>query len=172
MLSEHLLRRSEAGVGFENAALKGRNLAKTEEWKGFGHDSKHIQVFSWNAGNLQRHSSLDAVNDILASPFHIACIQEAAAYCVQPQLFDSRGITSVSSRDRSTMINAGGTGLKIVRKHIRRMNLSAIGFAGPITMMWTHLPSSIEKWRDWKWLKDEIVNDRLRYQVRVEVDLI
>ena len=65
---------------------------------------------------LQRNARLDTVNDLLATPFHVACVQEAEAYCVQPQMFDARAIHSVCSRDRSTMVNAGGTCFKTIRK--------------------------------------------------------
>ena len=93
-----------------------------------------MQVFSWNAGNLQRNTQLGTVNDLIATPFHMSVVQEAEAYCVQPQVFDARAIRSVSSRDRSTMINAGGSGFKIVKKHILKTILSVTGSVGLLTL--------------------------------------
>ncbi len=116
LMSEHLLRRSIVGIGFTSIVTRGRNLSAQEAWSETGEDATHVQFSSWNVGNLQRHARMDTVNDAFASQFHLACIQEAEAFCVQPQLFDARAIHSVCSRDRSTMINAGGTSFKIILK--------------------------------------------------------
>ena len=110
------VRRGRAGLGYQAPVLQGRHLHNKETWGHIAKPAKYIQVFSWNAGNLQRTSKCDTLNDLLASQFHIACLQEAAALSTQHVLFESRGIRSVVSRDRQTMINAGGTGVKIIRK--------------------------------------------------------
>ena len=70
LMSEHMKRRSNVGLGFTTLAeLRGRNLANQLDWSNTGMDTAHVHVFSWNAGNLQRHAQLDTVNDLLASPF-------------------------------------------------------------------------------------------------------
>ena len=58
----------------------------------------------------------DTVNDLAMQPFHIGCVQEAFAESVQYPLFDSRGIESSVSRNRTIMINSGGGGWKLIRK--------------------------------------------------------
>ena len=58
----------------------------------------------------------DTHNDLAAQPFHIGCVHEAFAESVQYPLFDSRGIESSVSRDRTIMINSGGGGWNMIRK--------------------------------------------------------
>ena len=110
------MRRGTRGIGYHPPVLEKRQLYSKELWDRVGKPSKFIQLFSWNAGNLQRSSDGDTLNDLLASQFHIACLQEATILAGQQILFDSRGIRSEVSRDRESMINAGGTGLKVIRK--------------------------------------------------------
>ena len=105
-----------AGIGFKSAVLNDRKLADQAIWDKIGKSSKYIQFFSWNAGNLGRPAQNDLLNDLIASPFHIACLQEAREAVHQRLRYEQRGIRSVQSRDLVSMINAGGSGLKIIRK--------------------------------------------------------
>ena len=108
-------RRGSVGLGYENPVLKGRNLHDKKEWSTEGKPARFLQLFSWNAGNLQRTVAGDTLSDLIASQFHIACIQ-AEALCGQQLLFESRGIKSLSSADKRSMINSGGTGIKVIRR--------------------------------------------------------
>ena len=110
------MRRGTRGLGYHPPLLENRHLHDKALWDIVGKPSKFIQLFSWNAGNLQRSAMGDALNDLLASQFHIACLQEATMLAGQHSLFEARGIKSTVSRDRVSMINAGGTGLKVIRK--------------------------------------------------------
>ena len=67
---------------------------------------------------MERRTQGDTLNDVIASQFHISCIQEAAGALTsgQRQLYDARGIQSISSRDLVSMINAGGSGVKVIKK--------------------------------------------------------
>ncbi len=55
------MRRGQAGLGYEEPVLRGRNLAKKETWDNVGHPAKFVQLFSWNAGNLQRMTRGDTL---------------------------------------------------------------------------------------------------------------
>ena len=116
LFPEPPLRRGRAGLGYVPPVLEGRHLHDKATWDKTGHPAKYIQIFSWNAGNLQRTSNMDTLNDLLASQFHVACLQEAEVYSGQQFLFESRGLRSAGSHDRSILINAGGTGLNVVKK--------------------------------------------------------
>ena len=108
-----------AGVGYQGKALEKRRLADKESWDPVGKPSKFIQVFSWNAGNLERQVLGDTLNDVIASQFHISCLQEASGAVTSSfpsLLYASRGIQSVSSKSLVSMINAGGTGTKVIKK--------------------------------------------------------
>ena len=98
------LRRDRSGLGHSAPVLQNRQLASKELWDKMGRPSKFIQLFSWNAGNLQRITQGDTLNDLLASQFHIVCIQEALAMAGQHALFESRGTTSEISRELVSMI--------------------------------------------------------------------
>ena len=109
----NLLRRNRAGVGWVNKAVAKQRLTVAAEWDSTAKDAHHMQFSTWNAGNLQRSATDDTPNDLLEQGrFHIACVQEAFAESVQHPLFDSRGVESSCSRDRTIMINAGGGGWK------------------------------------------------------------
>ena len=115
-LSSHILRNGLAGIGHRNKALRRRPLALASRWASAACDATYVQFLNWNAGHISRNCRQDALNDVLASPYHIETIQEASTVASQPALFESRGIESVSSRDCSIMINSGGAGHKMVRK--------------------------------------------------------
>ena len=85
-------------------------------WSSTVKHQNHIQLLSWNAGNLQRNANKDTVNDLLCSPYHIACVQEAAVSASQVPLFEARGIARLTSRDRCSMVCVGGAGHKRIRK--------------------------------------------------------
>ena len=110
------LRRGLAGIGWISPALEGRNLTSVENWTGQGHPSHHIQLSSLNAGNLHRSTKIDTLSDLVASQFHITCLQEAKSLSVCSHLLNARGIVSCESRDRCTRFNAGGSGIKVVQK--------------------------------------------------------
>ena len=110
------LRLGGAGIGYAPPALQGRNMSTVDKRTGPGYHSHCIQLFSWDAGNLGRSSKRDTLSDLVASQFHSMCLQEAYHVSVQPFLFSSRDISGCESRGRCTRINAGGTGIKVVRK--------------------------------------------------------
>ena len=49
-----------------------------------GNHSHDLQLFSWNAGNLQRSAKRDTLNDLFASQFHISWVQDAWRISTQP----------------------------------------------------------------------------------------
>ena len=98
--------------GWVNKAVAKQKVTVAAEWDSTGKTAHHIQFFTWNAGNLQRGALDDTHNDLAGQPFHIGCVQEAFAESVQYPLFDSRGLESSVSRDRTIMINSGGGGWK------------------------------------------------------------
>ena len=110
------MRQGTAGIGYKQPVLASRHLHDKSDWDKVGKPPKFIQIFLWNVGNLQRSSKCNTLNDLLAPQFHISCIQEATILSGQQLLFESRGIRNASSRDRSSMINAGGTGIKVIEK--------------------------------------------------------
>ena len=116
ILSAHLLRNFQAGLGYKHKVIEHQQLSLAANWNSRGFDALVLAFFSWNAGNLQRHCKGDCLNDLSASPWHVVGIQEAEATSVQQALYDSRGIKSISSRDRCIMINAGGSWYKMARK--------------------------------------------------------
>ena len=71
------LRRGSVGLGSINPVLVSRRRADKETWGNVGKPSKFIQFFSWSAGNLERKVEFDTLNDVIASQYHISCIQEA-----------------------------------------------------------------------------------------------
>ena len=73
--------------------------------------------------------------------WHICCIQEAFSESVQSPLFDARGIQSEVSRDRTIMINSGGSGYKMIRKTHSEMTHYVIGFSDPRGM--ENLPQNL-----------------------------
>ena len=108
-------------IGFKNRVIDNRN------WRllpiGTAEAATRV-FFCFSLGMLATFNLFaksDCVNDLIASPWHIAAIQGVEATPVQETLFDSRGIQSVVSRDRCIMINAGGSGPNMARKPIRMM---------------------------------------------------
>ena len=71
------MRRGRAGLGYVHPILERRNLHDKKTWDQTGHPAKYLQLFSWNAGSLQRSSLGDMLNDLLASQYHISGLQEA-----------------------------------------------------------------------------------------------
>ena len=116
LFSDVLIHRHGAGLGCKPPVLESRNMATKGNWDSKGYPAHFLQVFSWNAGNLQRSARMDTLNDLMASQFHVTSVQEADICACQQLLLESRGIASISSRDITIMINAGGSGLKVIRK--------------------------------------------------------
>ena len=92
-------------------------------------------MFIWNDGNLQRYALTDTVNDLTCQNSHMCCIQEAFSESAQSPLFDARGIQSEVSRDRTIMINSGGSGYKTNRKTHSGNDPFVIGSNGPQNMV-------------------------------------
>ena len=110
-------RRGSEGLGYVSPVLQGRNLSSKSEWDTEGKKADWCQFFSWNAGNLQRRARGDLLNDLIASQFHLTCIQEAEFLSTQQLLFQSRGIIqSLASADQKSRINSSGTGKKVIRR--------------------------------------------------------
>ncbi len=104
------LRRGRAGIGFQLPALQGRELHDRATWDKSGKPSKFIQLFSWNAGNLQRTAKCDTLNDLMASQFHIVCMQVRlsarrlhcpGAYAAEVLVAETRGDVAIRLPDAS-----------------------------------------------------------------------
>ena len=67
LFDDPYMRQGTQGLGYVLPLLRGRNLHDKETWDMEGFPAKYIQVFSWNAGNLQRIAQGDTLNDLLAS---------------------------------------------------------------------------------------------------------
>ena len=76
-------KRGQEGLGFVSPILEGGNLAPKSEWSSQGMPSEVCQLFTWNAGNLQRQSRGDLLNDLIASQYDLVAIQEAEILSTQ-----------------------------------------------------------------------------------------
>ena len=114
LFSMGIIRRNCAGLGFKNKVIARQNLALAENWSSTGYNSNFCQLFTWNAGNLDRQALMDAVNNTICQPFTIGMTQEASTGCVQMKLYDARGIAVSASSDKSIMCSSGGTGTKMI----------------------------------------------------------
>ena len=115
-MSINLLRRDRTGIGWRNKAVAKQKLTVASDWQITGHAAKFIQLFTWNAGNLQRAANNDTSNDLMCQRWHICCIHEANSERVQQPLYDARAIQSSSTVDRTIMANSGGSGYQLIEK--------------------------------------------------------
>ena len=110
-----LLRRGQGGIGFRLPSTKGRNMTAKDQWRADkAYPSTCLNVFSWNAGNIDRRSNLDTIVDLIASGWHIALLQEASSEGPLENICIQRAILRSQDPTRDLAIHAGGTGLKMV----------------------------------------------------------
>ena len=132
------LRRGRAGLGYTepNAPTSQRTLRS--DLDRVAHSSKVVMALVWNAGNLDRQSRLDGVNDFIAGNFHIGLLQESAG-TILPNLLQSRAIAVKYLPDGdggNLAITAGGSGPKSIAP------LYDENFDGSVPRPWVEVPSS------------------------------
>ena len=92
-----------------------RNMETHATWNSAsGHDSKHLMVMNWNAGDLDRAATLDTLNDMATGNQHITILQEAKGSRLDTWA-QQRAIHVLASPDESSKILAAGSGIKALR---------------------------------------------------------